>query len=279
MAGQRTKKIDAYIITLLNSKQATVMSRVCLDSLNKTNSQVNPYILPASTPDSMILDLLRLGEGDLGFDDMAISKALLKHPKGHDPLIKYTWPVNPADNILDMKTGLQLNAYRAKDYRKIIACSISHMRAWIQCIKQNRPILVLEHDALMFKEFSMKNITSAADDSKTWGVLGINTPQAGQTRRANIYAATMDKFASSGKAVMPVPSVQGPGEPPVPQGLAGNSAYVIKPWAAKKLIEAQMELGIWPNDALMCKELFPWMRQLVVPTSMIQSGSISTTTG
>lgn len=279
MALQRTKKIDAYIITLVNDKRATVMSRMCLQSIDEFNCEVDPFILPASTPDSMTKDLLNLCEDDIAFDKDVISNSLFEITKGHDPRIKYTWPVNPADNILDLKTGLQLNAYRAKDHRKIIACAVSHMRAWTQCIKTNRPILVLEHDAEFFREFAMSAITKAADNSKTWGVLGINGAQAGQTRRANVYSATMDKFASTNKAIMPVPSVQGPGEPPVPQGLAGNSAYVIKPWAARELIEAQMEHGIWPNDALMCKELFPWIRQLVVPVTKIQVGSVSTTTG
>ena len=41
----------------------------------------------------------------------------------------------------------------------------------------------------------------------------------------------------------------------VPQGLACNSAYVIKPSGAKKMIELTKEHGMWPNDALMCKQL------------------------
>ena len=43
----------------------------------------------------------------------------------------------------------------------------------------------------------------------------------------------------------------------VPDGLAGNSAYIITPSAAKKASELQSTIGIWPNDALLCKQLFP----------------------
>ena len=43
----------------------------------------------------------------------------------------------------------------------------------------------------------------------------------------------------------------------VPQGLAGNSAYVIKPEGAKKMLALADEHGMWPNDALMCKQLIP----------------------
>ena len=41
----------------------------------------------------------------------------------------------------------------------------------------------------------------------------------------------------------------------VPQGLAGNSAYIIKPAGAKQMIELVDEYGLWPNDAIMCKQL------------------------
>ena len=43
----------------------------------------------------------------------------------------------------------------------------------------------------------------------------------------------------------------------VPQGLAGNSAYVIKREGAEKMLELVKEHGLWPNDALMCKQLIP----------------------
>ena len=43
----------------------------------------------------------------------------------------------------------------------------------------------------------------------------------------------------------------------VPQGLAGNSAYIIKPQGAKHMLNLVKEYGLWPNDALMCKQLVP----------------------
>ena len=41
----------------------------------------------------------------------------------------------------------------------------------------------------------------------------------------------------------------------IPQGLAGNSAYILKPEGAEALISAAYRYGLWPNDALMCKQL------------------------
>ena len=43
----------------------------------------------------------------------------------------------------------------------------------------------------------------------------------------------------------------------VPQGLAGNSAYIIKPSGAIKMLKLVEEYGLWPNDAIMCKQLIP----------------------
>jgi hypothetical protein len=42
-----------------------------------------------------------------------------------------------------------------------------------------------------------------------------------------------------------------------PDGLAGNSAYVLKPRAALHLMELVRWLGVWPNDAIMCRQLVP----------------------
>ena len=56
------------------------------------------------------------------------------------------------------------------------------------------------------------------------------------------------------KFFQPVPRID---EFNIPQGLAGNSAYVIKPAGAKLMLELSQEYGMWPNDALMCYQLVP----------------------
>jgi hypothetical protein len=74
-----------------------------------------------------------------------------------------------------------------------------------------------------------------------------------------------------------VPTVNTVDEPPMPQGLAGHSAYYITPKGAKKLLDMIPEIGMWPNDAYMCKELFPWIR-VVYPYFTRVQGTRSTTT-
>ena len=59
-------------------------------------------------------------------------------------------------------------------------------------------------------------------------------------------------YKKNKKEIQPVPTID---EFNIPQGLAGNSAYIIKPSGAEKMIELVFKYGLWPNDALMCKQL------------------------
>ena len=60
--------------------------------------------------------------------------------------------------------------------------------------------------------------------------------------------------------------------------MPGHSAYVIKPWAAKQIIEKQNEIGWWPNDAIMCKQFFKGELKVVYPYYTTIQGVQSTTT-
>ena len=101
------------------------------------------------------------------------------------------------------------------------------------------------------------------------GILGLNDPR-GATRNSHIFHYK----ASAKPGIIDCPYVD---EEPVPQGLAGNSAYIIRPFAAKFLISKLEEYGAWPNDALMCNQICPWLK-VVYPYFSTVQGNISTTT-
>ena len=103
-----------------------------------------------------------------------------------------------------------------------------------------------------------------------WYTLGLNNP-IGATRRAHLFDGQVRKI----QGLQGVPSVD---DWDVPQGLAGNSAYMISPKAAKKLLNKVKEIGMWPNDALMCKQMFPWLQVVYPYYTTIQRGLKSTTT-
>jgi GR25 family glycosyltransferase involved in LPS biosynthesis len=286
--------IKAVIISLTQKADATHATRKLLTSIQKTGSRINPLIMDATTPETIYMGL-----------------SSVSYLKGKD--VPWTWPDRPESNGLDLRTGLYKKAYLANDQNKVIACMISHMRAWQYAIDINEPVMVLEQDAFFMRRFSWEQISDPEpmqlddvtfrnwcdtkelqvtgwDIEKRWqiltdvlskepvgsfvgGILGLNSP-IGATRKASVFHNQL--FCKYG--FHKVPSVDSMGDDPLPQGLAGNSAYIIKPWAAKKLLDKVLEIGMWPNDALMCKQFFPWM-QVCWPYYTVVQGTPSSTTG
>jgi GR25 family glycosyltransferase involved in LPS biosynthesis len=146
--------------------------------------------------------------------------------------------------VYDSDILLKKSAYSTRVKEKRIACSLSHYALWLECISLNEPILIFEHDAIIIKSIHEDLFNTSYD------ILGINDPR-GATRRSNIFHDTIQK---SKHEYLNVPIVD---DMLIPQGLAGNSAYIIKPAGAKKLIELCKEHGLWPNDAIMCQQLVP----------------------
>ena len=146
---------------------------------------------------------------------------------------------------------------------------MSHYRLWHECIKSNQPILILEHDAMFVHRMNEKTLQFILDSK--YDIIGINNPLMA-TRRAQKF---FDIVKSNNQQLQPVPAID---EFNIPQGLAGNSAYIIKPAGAKALLEAAEQYGAWPNDALMCKQLISNMGVTRVFYTKVQ-GLPSTTTG
>lgn len=250
--------MPAYVITMMNNSSSLYATRKLLNSIRTTNSQVSPIIWPATVPETIIPDIVSI-YGEAGAN------------------IKYTWPQDPSADGIDYKTGLYKRAYKAVNVNNVIACAVSHMKLWKHCVDTNTPIMILEHDAIFTQMFEYSHLFRNPDANfENGGICGLNDPR-GATRKAKVF---FDKAVAYGnKGVFKVPSVDEIGDDPLPQGLAGNSAYVIKPFAAKQLLDKVIEIGIWPNDALMCKQLFPWMRISVPFYTTVQQQGKSTTTG
>lgn len=235
--------IEAYIITLEEQKP---LNKITIDSIERTKSKIRPVVFEATTPDTVDVHL----KTEFNYFD--------------SQKFKWTWPTHTSQNHTDMKTGVYKFAYTAADQDKKIACSISHMRLWDLCVTQDKPIVILEADAVFTGWFNEEEVRGHK-------LVGLNDPR-GATRRAQKFHET----ASSKTGVQPVPTVNNIGEFH-PQGLAGHSAYYIEPSAAKELLDKVEVYGMWPNDAYVCKELFPWIR-IVYPYFTKVQGTVSTTT-
>jgi GR25 family glycosyltransferase involved in LPS biosynthesis len=154
-----------------------------------------------------------------------------------------TWTYPWAQPKIDLASGLTLSPYRTADKRKRIGCFMSHYKLWQECEKLQEDILILEHDALFTNrlEYDIMN--------NNYGIIGINDPR-GATRKSVLYHTMIQESR------YPVQSVPRIDVDMVPQGLAGNSAYIIKPWAATEVIKRVKQLGAWPNDAMLCYQNF-----------------------
>jgi len=282
--GHNNWWIKAYIITMMNNADSVVSTRKLLHSIKTSGAMIQPFIMPATIPETMEDDLDRAF--DRSYSDILTTK---------DNKIRYTWPIHTSQDGLDLATGLYKRAYAAKDWRKVLSCSISHMRLWQHCIDINEPIVILEHDAYFTSEiqFSYKSIALAGhvtakvksgeaalnENSMQWtgGICGLNDP-AGATRKARVFDSKVKEYLKNEPGLAPVPYLDDPSDYPLPCGLAGNSAYIIKPWAAKKLLDKTAEIGIWPNDALMCRQFFPWLQVSYPYFTTIQNTKSTTTT-
>ena len=146
--------------------------------------------------------------------------------------------------VNDFATGLVKSAYVTRNPKARIACALSHYMLWQDCVYNDEPFLILEHDAYFQRPLNF-DINDTGFD-----IIGINNP-LGCTRKAREYYQTI---IDSNKQYLPSPWID---KRTVPQGLAGNSAYIIKPSGAKQLLDLVKEFGLWPNDALMCRQLVP----------------------
>lgn len=159
--------------------------------------------------------------------------------------IKWTWP--HTGSVFDHDSGIFKHGYGGKDPLRRKACGMSHYLLWKKCAEENEPFLIFEHDAIFTCRLDPEPLLQSRFD-----IIGLNNPN-GATRLPHKFDAIVK---ASTEEILPVPEID---RNEVAQGLAGNSAYLIKPKGAVKLLELVKKHGMWNNDAIMCKQLMPNM--------------------
>ena len=215
------------------SKRAFI--KLCQSSKDVGNHGINPEIFSATYPEQVPELMARF---------------------------KLTWNYPWQGTETDLHTGLKKSGYPTTNKNNRIACALSHYRLWAQCVHSNEPMLIMEHDAYFTDR--LKGYYAILDDNR-WDIIGINEPR-GNTRKAQVfhqkvYEAVDPEHSEASYVndkidIVPVPTID---SFDIPQGLAGNSAYIIKPNGAANLLLAVNKYGLWPNDAIMCKQLIPRM--------------------
>ena len=209
--------MKAYAITIRGNLVSEAGYKQLVESSRAVGNKFNINRFEAITPD---------------YVDMTLKSQKIKW--------NYPW----VGKEIDIASGLTKSAYLTKNPKARVACALSHYLLWKTCVKLDEPVLVLEHDAVF---------TQAIDfDINDGGmfIVGINNP-LGATRKARDYYNTI---INNPNPIQPVPSID---THDVPQGLAGNSAYILKPIGAQKMLDTVKQYGLWPNDAIMCKQLLP----------------------
>jgi hypothetical protein len=114
---------------------------------------------------------------------------------------------------------------------------------WKKCIELNEPILILEHDAVFIRALPNINFKFACQ---------INDPK-GATPKGEWWS---DQMKKGGDGIFPKTTIPYPNKKQ-PDGLAGNASYLLRPGAASEIINKMNELGLWINDAFLCRQLWP----------------------
>lgn len=302
------KIVNAYIITMVGHGMSEGQARRGYQSIIQTGSALQPVFFPATTPVTLKEDALKLAlqvqehVPEFNTDSLIYQKETSTITDRWR--INYTYPRIPGssnrkavintvagrtqrgDGFYDPATDLVLKPY-AGLWKVTASCSLSHFRSWLQCIKLNEPIVVMEHDAMFVKNFNVSMIQEEPSNNQLAGskeevdptrLISLNSPISKNgvvTRRGKLYHEKIQNKLKIVKIANP-PSINNDDER-YPQGLPGNSCYYITPWAAKELFKKISEIGIWPNDALICKEFFPWVKVSTVYYTDIQKSAYSTT--
>ncbi len=125
----------------------------------------------------------------------------------------------------------------------IVGCLLSHYYLWLDCIKDNVPYLVLEHDGYFIKPLP-DNILDLFDD-----VIKLDSGNP----YSNSYESWLATHSNDASSIWTIEDREGGGgnrETAAGWNTMGAYAYIIKPHAADKLVEWVKQNGFLPTDWL-----------------------------
>src|SRR6056300_1828560 len=108
--------MKAYIITLTANTKSMEAAKRCIGSAN----------IPISIFDAVT--------------EMDAEKIM------REELITWNYPWKGEE--YDMKAGVKKSAYRTANPLRRVACFLSHYMLWKMCVEKNKPLMILEHDAI-----------------------------------------------------------------------------------------------------------------------------------
>lgn len=211
--------IETFIITIMDLKESFEVSKRCKDScILHGVSKVSFW--NASTPKNTNLEE--------AFKDNQINlQSFLSYPLGSRP-------------------------------KNVMGCFLSHYRLWKHCIEINKPILILEHDAVMTSSGFLKSSSGIPQElyRENPFLLSIGHPSYGRFN------------TPSKKGIVPLVSKR---------YLPGAHAYLLNPKAAIELIK-KATIDAIPTDVFIgiknfrfLHEYYPWMVEAQDTFTTLQS--------
>jgi GR25 family glycosyltransferase involved in LPS biosynthesis len=126
----------------------------------------------------------------------------------------------------------------------IVGCLLSHYYLWLDCIKDNVPYLILEHDGYFVKPLP-ENILDSFDDIIK---LDAGNPYSGS------YDQWLTEHENDNPSTWTINDCEGGGgtrETRARWSTRGTWAYIIKPHAAEKIVAWVKQNGFLPSDHLL----------------------------
>lgn len=141
----------------------------------------------------------------------------------------------PEDDPLSLaeKIGIDIEGFK-EPYSRLencVAAFLSHYGLWIECVDLNKPIVIFEHDVIVFD-----HVPTTCPFN---GVMNIGQPSYGKWDR---------------------PMHLGVGPLTTKRYFPGAHAYMVNPVGAKKLIE-QAKVRARPTDIFLNIDTFPWLQE------------------
>ena len=186
--------------------------------------------------------------------DMAVDKAYIIRIRGHEVSERKAKQAAASCDAVGMPyafwdayNGLEgsiklpshhsqvMNLVKVTDHyltRGEVACALSHISLWAKCVEQDKPLVVLEHDAVMLQAYKQHGVFNS------------------------ICYLGCHEQTEKGWAVLPTPPHASEG--PNYHFICRAHAYAIDPCVAKNMLAHVIKMGIHaPLDIIIRADLFP----------------------
>lgn len=143
--------------------------------------------------------------------------------------------ITPADNPIKLAEELGIDTQRFNEpysrFENCLSAFLSHHSLWTECLNQNRPIVIFEHDAVVFDYVPVH--------TPFMGVMNIGQPSYGRWDR---------------------PMHLGVGPLTTKKYFPGAHAYMVSPTGAKQLVD-KSKTHAKPTDIFLNLGNFPWLQE------------------